>query len=165
MKIRNDQLQALQQQQSEVRKTPKEGGSFDALLAENLSAVQGLEETAVPAPLQSGPLAPLASTLGILEGGEEATEDAEGIALGSVALSIEGLLGQMDAYASSLSSHGSDDLRGAYALLQDMDRGVKALRRAVPGLGSRDAGLEAMVNELEVLTATESVKFNRGDYL
>jgi hypothetical protein len=162
MKIRNDQLQALQQQQGETRVKPGRGGDFESLLAARIGEAQGTEAGASASPLTGGLAAHLSPALLGLE--EDGAEAAGALGLDEVSQSIDGLFTAMDAYAASLSSP-EGDLRGAYALLRNLDRDVKALREAVPDLGTRHAGLAAVVNELEVMTVTEHFKFNRGDYL
>lgn len=162
MKIRNDQLQALQQLQGETRVKPGQGGEFEALLSEQLGTAQGSEAFAPQSPLSGGVTAHLSPALLGLE--TENAAAAGELDLDQVARSIDGLFTTMDAYAASLSTT-EGDLRGAYSLLQNMSREVRGLREAAPDLGTRHAGLAAMVNELEVLTVTENFKFNRGDYL
>lgn len=162
MKIRNEQLQALQQQQGEARVKSRQNGEFESLLSEQLGTTQGTEAGALASPLSGGIPALLSPAFMGL--GEEGMEADGVMGLDEISQSIDGIFSAMDAYAASLSSPESD-LRGAYSLLQSMDRNVKSLREAAPDLESRHAGLAAMVNELEVLTVTENFKFNRGDYL
>ena len=163
MKIRNDSLQALQPQ-GEARAKPKgPEGVFDALLEQQLGAAQHAEGAAgLPqgAGSVSGMLA--ADGLGVIA--TQMADTDEDWPLANVSQSIDGLLGKLDAYAASLAKPGGPDLRGAYALLQDMDSGIKNLRESAPDLGSRHAGLNGMVNELAVITTAETVKLNRGDY-
>ena len=165
MKIRNDQLQALQQQ-SEVQAKQKTGGTgFTDLLAGEFGAAQSTEAGAVSAGSAFSPTMGSSASLAIAADALGTGEESESTGLEQVSQSIDSLLGGMDAYAASLKAKGGADLRGAYAQLQNMDRDLKALRAAAPDLGKRHAGLAAMVNELEVMTTTETFKFNRGDYL
>ena len=160
MKIQNDQIQSLQQQ-GEARVKPKAAEGFDSLLTGQIGSVQTAENSA--APLSSPVLSPaILSQSGLVSG---IAEDDGQLSLDSISRNLESILGSMDAYAAGLADTSSSDLKGAYGILQDMNRNLQALKEAAPDLGSRHAGLAGMVNELEVFTATETFKFNRGDYL
>lgn len=162
MKIRNEQLQPLPQQQGETRVKAGRSGEFESLLSEKLGEARGMEAGASASPLTGGAPAVLSPALmGLAEGGPAAADIPD---LDGVSQSMEGVFSAMEAYAASLSSP-EGDLRGAHSLLQSVERNVKALRESVPDLETRHAGLAAMVNEIEVLTVTENFKFNRGDYL
>ncbi len=162
MKIRSDQLQALQEQ-SETRAKKKAAEGFEALLAGQAGDAQesgGIAQTPAPgvsASMLAAQLAAQTAGLGQSEG--------ESAGLDQVAQEVDSLLGNLDEYTSRLSQRGGADLRGAYALLQGMGQELASLRAAAPDLAQRHAGLDSMVNELEVLTVTETFKFNRGDYL
>ena len=164
MKIRSDQLQALQEQ-SETRAKPKAAEGLEALLAEKTSASQGSEAIAA-SPVPTGLSASLLSAQLALQaaGTGEEDEPAQGMGLGQIAQGVDSLLGNLDAYAERLSQKGGADLRGAYSLLEGMGKELAAIRGASPDLAARHAGLASMVNELEVLTTAETFKFNRGDY-
>ncbi len=164
MKIRNDSLQALQQQ-GEARAKPKAAESdFTALLAQQMGTAQSTEGQAASAQGPGNVSGALAADVAGLTAAT-AVDAADASALGQLSQSIDGILGRLDAYAASLAKPGGPDLRGAYSLLQDMDSDIKTLRQSAPDLGSRHAGLAAMVNELAVITTAETVKLNRGDYL
>ncbi len=164
MKIRNDSLQALQQQGEARAKAKAAETDFTALLERQMDSARIAEGAAaqtqgpgtVPGALSPG-VTGIAAPLAAEESGAPALEQ--------VSQSIDALLGRLDAYAASLAAPSGPDLRGAYSLLQSMDGDIKALRQSAPDLGSRHAGLAAMVNELAVITTAETVKLNRGDYL
>ena len=73
-----------------------------------------------------------------------------------------GLLEAWDQYAASLSDGGSQ--KNAWTQLLGMDDQVRALRGSLGGLGESNPALENIVNELEIMAATEKFKLNRGDY-
>lgn len=56
-------------------------------------------------------------------------------------------------------------LKQAYELLQGIDGQVAALKDSTTTLRGQSSGFDSLLNELEVLTTTEKIKFNRGDYL
>ena len=77
-----------------------------------------------------------------------------------------GTLDLWDSYAKTLgsSSSGAGSLRDAYALLQGIDSQVAQLKQGSAGVRGQNPGFDSLLNELEVMTATEKFKFNRGDY-
>lgn len=159
MKIRNEQLQALQQQ-VEARAKPKQGGVFDAILSEELNAVPGQAVSGQPV-LGTGALLG-ATGVNPLQG---VTQTPESTALAMVAESINAMLGELDEYADTLAAPQGADLRKAYGILQGMDRDLAALRETAPDLATRHAGMASMMDEIAVITRAETVKLNRGDYL
>jgi len=73
-------------------------------------------------------------------------------------------LGELDRYSAALGE-GSASLREAWGLLNSLDRNLAGLRQDMNRLSQPNAELDSMLNELEVLAATEKFRFNRGDYL
>jgi hypothetical protein len=171
MKIENDVIRALQQ--DEAHRKPKTGpagspetDAFGRLLADQLQRAGGaIPDSLAPADASGGQNAAALALLmqqtemsGRVEGVEEAED-------GLVAEGLEKLLNKWDAYADALSRKNSDDLRGVYALLQGMSAELNDLKSARKDLLAKNSALDSLVNELDVLTATETIKFNRGDYL
>ena len=81
--------------------------------------------------------------------------------------SLNGLLDELDTYASELSSMRNTHLRDASSRLDSIESRLGAFK-ADPAAAAFMAGNEnfaAVINELEVLATTERIKFNRGDYL
>lgn len=178
MKIQNDAIQALLAQDEAHRKTQtgKAGlggaGGFDALLSGQIQRTDAAA-AAAGSPLgasstgeqsaaeQAAALAMLmqsTGTLGRTQGtGNELDLDAE------ATTRIDDLLGQWESYTAALN--GGGDLRSVYEMLQDMTSGVKDLKASMPGFLESNSALGSLVNELDVLSTTENIKFNRGDYL
>ena len=76
-----------------------------------------------------------------------------------------GTLDMWDSYVNALGSSGQGgSLREAYSLLQGIDGQVAALKTNTAAVRGQNTGLDSLVNELDVMTATEKFKFNRGDY-
>ena len=48
--------------------------------------------------------------------------------------------------------------------MQGIDGQVSALKTNTAAVRGQNEGLDSLVNELDVMTATEKFKFNRGDY-
>lgn len=173
MNIRTDYLEALKRQQETGRKTtgavPGDDG-FAALFSQEIgqpgqadpaeTAAKKMRATDLAATRSVGVDA---SLLVSALGGTTPAEDAESESLlDAVTGQTSGLLDAWDQYAEALSGGGSQ--RAAWTMLAGMDDQVKALRGSLKGLAGDNPDLESMVNELEIMTATEKFKFNRGDY-
>lgn len=158
MKIRNEQLQALQQQaEAKAQKRPE--GVFDAILSEELgresaSPLSASGQGSVSGAVFSG-LAETDKTSGVAQ--------TEAAALEAVAESIDSMLSGLDGYAGGLSAPGAD-LKQAFGILQGVDESIAALRESAPDLAARHPGMASLLDEIAVITRTETVKMNRGDY-
>lgn len=169
MKINNEQLDALLRQQEQasgtVRKQTGRSGSFEAALAEQLGlGTAGAMPTAAPltpAAAQAGMISQM--LLGNVE--ESAAASPEEDVLQEAFNHASGTLDLWDSYVNTLGTSGAaDSLRDAYALLQGIDGRVAALKENTANVRGQNPGFDSLLNELEVLTATEKFKFNRGDY-
>ncbi|MCR5813367.1 MAG: hypothetical protein K6G15_02575 [Desulfovibrio sp.] len=91
--------------------------------------------------------------------------DATSDLLQSAFDNASGTLDLWDNYAKTLgsASEGSS-LRNAYSILEKIDDQVSQLKSQTAELGNQNGGLNALINELEIMTTTERIKFNRGDY-
>ena len=75
-----------------------------------------------------------------------------------------GVLNLWDQYSQILGGASTDaSLRQAWTVLEGLDQNISQLR-ANPIAGS-NAAFDGLLNELEIMAATEKFKFNRGDYL
>ena len=158
MKIRNERLEGLLPQESVQRTVPTGGQGFEDMLARQL----GQEAGGIGA--STSPIAGLGGINPLLIAGQvetEASEDAE--LLSGLANQTDDLLGAWEQYAATLGS-GQDSVKSAWSMLTGMDARIQDLRAEAGKTGTRGEGLNAVLNELEVLTATEKFKFNRGDY-
>ena len=167
MKINNQHLEALRQAQGQTQKvgTPKGAGmeDFAKALAQELGAATGAgSETAAA---QRVSLGELTAGLGVVTptavGGVEAqaTDAAEAMT------QLSGLLDGFDAYAQVLGSGNEQNLKAAYAALEELSGTVSTLKGSLSDVAAKYPGLNDVLNELEVLAHTEQFKFNRGDYL
>lgn len=176
MKVQNDAIQALLAQDEAHRKTQTgqagRTGGFDALLSGQIQRTDAAGAAAN-------------SPLGLNGAGEQSTaEQAAALALlmqsndlvsrtlgsrdepeldAEATSRIDDLLGQWESYTAALN--GGTDLRSVYDLLQNMTSGVKDLKASMPGFLESNSALGSLVNELDILSTTENIKFNRGDYL
>lgn len=162
MKIQTDQVNALRQVAQQAKGTADTSDAFASLLAKEVGGDQAAQAPRLAAP----PLAALASL--DLSGVQDAeTVEAAGQCSEeerAVMNNMDTLLAKWENYADTLASgSGRDSLKQAYGVLENIESGVKKLKDDLPR--DANAGLGSLVNELEVMTVTEKIKFNRGDYL
>ena len=77
------------------------------------------------------------------------------------------LAGQMTGQATPLSGEagqGQASLKAVYNILDTISQKAQELKGMLGEIGNNPV-LAGIVNELEVMSATEKFKFNRGDYL
>ncbi|MDR2161702.1 MAG: hypothetical protein LBO77_06155 [Desulfovibrio sp.] len=156
MKIHTEQLNApLENDSRRAAVRPPEG--FEALLARQMSVGEAAPAANAEAP--SRVLAPPAPA------GESALVSPAGGQEAQIARRMEDLFSGMEDYAGRLASDAPDALRGAYGRLEGLAGGIASLKGAFPDMEREQPELAALVKELEVLTVSETFKFNRGDYL
>lgn len=176
MKINNEQLEALLRQQEQssgtVRKPGGQGAGFEAALAEQLglggigasSTAEGASSVGSMQTAQASQASMISQMLLGATGGADETNPTEDV-LQDAFNQASGTLDMWDSYVSTLGNAGKNgSLRQAYALLQGIDGQVASLKENTAGLRGQNAGLDTLVNNLEVLATTEKFKFNRGDY-
>ena len=158
-------LSKQEQQATAALRQAGPGDGFEALLAQQLG---GGAEWANAA---GGLLPPGAAQAGLisqmlLNGAEqEQTSDPDAEILQEAFAQASGTLDLWDSYAKTLgSSADGGSLRDAYALLQGIDSQVARIRQNTVGVRGKNPGFDSLLNELEVMTATEKFKLNRGDY-
>ncbi len=161
MKIHADQLNALLRQEQAAKKDAPDGSGFGAVFAGELGQVEARAQGAQLPPL--GAQAGLISGL-LLDSQESVTaaDPTEDIIRQSFQQASE-LLDSWDTYANALSS--GNDLKSVYPMLEGLEKRIQSLRQGSAPLAGKHAGLDSLINELEVLASTEKFKFNRGDYL
>lgn len=154
----------LQEQQAQLpRKNNGQAKGFDELLnrqmANGVDAGQMAQEAAKAGAGQS---VSHQSTINPLVAA--ANPDSNNAAINAAFDNITDTLGLWDSYSRVLGANRSDSsLRDAYAVLEDINAQVANLREN--GTRGQNPGLDAILNELEIMAATERFKFNRGDYL
>lgn len=161
MKIHSDpQIEALKQEQSKARQKTAQNGAFGDVLSQEVgrSAAQGGPSKAGPPPGGPHAVNPLLRAEHVSPVGR--TEKAEQ----EVMRSVENVLSRWENYAAHLGSP-MGSMKTAYGELEAISGEVKRIKSEHPGLSENHPGLNDIVNELEVLSASEQFKFNRGDYL
>lgn len=161
MKIQANQLDALLRQDQLTKTSSQPRESFDSLLNQEIS--QGTNDiTQMLPPPGAGTIDPL-----MLSSLEE-TSSADSVDNELVAALMgqaDGALSTLDAYAKTLNST-KVPARNSWELLGSLDTQIAAMRGNLGKMSTTASqGLDSMVNELEVIAATEKFKFNRGDYI
>ncbi len=157
MKITNDHVSAVEQQQQAERaaRQTAEGGGFGELLAREMD--EGATATDV------GGVKPLGVN-SLLLAQVPAVEQPQ--AEHTIMDSLDSLLNEWEEYAGQLEAQGaSPDLKDAYRKLSQIGGEIERLKAENPDMAQRNPGLKSLVDELEVLSVTETFKFNRGDYI
>ncbi len=170
MKINNDELERvllarqLQQPRASGLKS-SDGQGFEGILAKQMgestasgasSASLGLEALAGSARLAS-------LNLAVMSGSESLDANGDDASLALLDENLAGLLDGLDGYAQNLG--GTASVKDAWSALSGLDQSLAEARQTLGRLSKPDPTLESMVKELEILSATEKFKINRGDYL
>lgn len=166
MEINTNQLEALRQLQEQTAPMPRKNSGqtsdFDAVLKQHMGSglAAGIGESSIAANEQ----AQVYNNI-LLNRGENTNEitDPDTAVLMAAFDQASGTLDLLDSYAQTLgTSTNGTALRDAWGLLQGIDDQVAQL--AANPVRAKSPALDSILNELEILTAAEKVKFNRGDY-
>lgn len=165
MEINTQQVEALLHLQEQGRMPRKQSDTptgFENLLNQKLdeNAARG-----IPNPGLMGVNRPdLYSQIMVDSPSDKTDLDPDSAVMMAAFEQASGALDLWDSYTQTLGTSTTDTaLRDAWGLLEGIDSQISQLR-ANP-LRGRSSALDSILNELEVLTATEKFKFNRGDYL
>lgn len=150
MKIHPDHVEGIRpdrKDQAVKPGSPRE--SFADMLSQEVSRDASVQRNGQVAP---PPLMGMAPVSGV------APLDEDGLA---AVTGMEALLDKWDVYADHLAGGSESGLKQAYAELEEIESGVAELQNRLPD----NAALRSVADELEILSRTEKIKFNRGDYL
>lgn len=155
MEINTQQIEALlkTQEQKAQRKTGETGQGFEAVLSQQMAAEAQGEVT----PPSAAPQAEMISQILLDKSGLDYA------ALNSAFDQASGALDLWDSYARSIRQDQTS-LRDAYSILEGIDSKVSQLRQESASMNIRHSGLDEVLSQLEILSATEKFKLNRGDY-
>ena len=160
MKIQTDQIAPTQQTGRVQTAKSAQTTNFGEILAKE---VDGSQPAAGSAALSSlAGVTGLAQAVAAQAAGKVAEVSSERQA---VMDNVDGILNQWEKYSGQLASGSSTQLRQAYGTLETIQADVKKLKDEHPDLDGHSPQLSSLVNELEVMTVTEQIKYNRGDYL
>lgn len=161
MKITNEQIRAIQEKEATRTKRSKELGDFDELLARQLGNDQ---QASSVAPESAAAQIKGTASLPFADGVEESALSVPAFSEEAADL-VEGMFNTFERYADQIARNDGGNLREAYSLLSSMGDQIAGFKTRFPNAGAEQPELAAMLNELDVLTTTETFKFNRGDYL
>ena len=164
MEINTQQMEALlhlQEQQAQLpRKQANSGTGFEEILSQQI----GLDTTMPGADPRLLGMQGLYPPLGVQGSDSPAATDADTAVLLEAFDQASGTLDMWENYKNTLATSSTDTaLRDAWAMLQGIDAQVTQMRGNPLRATSQE--LDSLLNELEIMTATEKFKFNRGDYL
>lgn len=161
MKIQANQLDALLRQEQLTKTNAQPRESFDSFLNQEIGQGTGDLSQMLPPP-GAGTIDPL-----MLSSLEEtsATDGMDGDLAATLMGQADSALSTLDAYSQTLNASKVPG-RSAWELLGSLDTQVAAMRGNLGKMSpTATHGLDSVVNELEVIAATEKFKFNRGDYI
>ena len=161
MKINTEQITPLNQGTANVSQKTDSSGSFESILAGQVEA-QSSGQNSVQSPVPGQSIAELTT---LIKTGSADPSNASSQTERTVMDNMDNILNEWENYADQLGSSNKGDLRQAYSTLTNIESGVQQLKSDVSSLGSGADKLSPLVNELEVMTMTEKIKFNRGDYI
>ncbi|WP_319582989.1 hypothetical protein [uncultured Pseudodesulfovibrio sp.] len=155
MKIRPDQIEGVQSEQTQRRNKAQQSDSdFGDLLNQEVARGEQIAPQSVAPPLIVNPLLAASQVAAVQPVSEDGAQ---------VAGQVESILDKWDDYAATLADPEAG-LKSAYGTLDEIADDVASLKAEQPDLGTTHPGLKSIVDELETLAATEQFKFNRGDY-
>ena len=166
MEIDTQQMEALlrlQEQQAALpRKNGGQGAGFETILNQQIHGFDQAQPSAEA--IMSGTAQNEAlNRIMFNPVGAEETVDPDTAVLQAAFDQASGTLDLWDSYTRTLGASTTDTaLRDAWGVLEGIDAQVSQMR-ANPVV-ARSAALDSLLNELEIMTATEKFKFNRGDY-
>ena len=152
MKITPDQIARLNSEQVKTQKN--RAGDFSKIFNQELNtSAQTNNQISGTAGPSSPSVSPLLSPAML---NIQQTETA-------IMNQVDQVLTRWENYAAGLKKP-EPDLRGLYATLQDISGQIKNLKENF-NLNTQKPELQSILEELEILTTTEEIKFNRGDYI
>ena len=155
MKIRPDQIEGVQTEQSQRRNKAKPSdAAFGDFLDQEVARGEAQASPSIAPPPIVNPLLAAGQVAKVQPVPEDGAQ---------VAGQVESILDKWDDYAATLADPQAG-LKSAYGTLDEISGDVATLKAEQPDLAETHPGLKSIVDELETLTATEQFKFNRGDY-
>ncbi len=169
MNIRTQNIEALLSQQELLAKKSASanngaGAGFASAFAEQVTlgdAVGGAQQDMPTVGVQTSMVQQM-----LLQNAENVAASGTDSSVQSVLEQASGTLDMWESYSNKLRAPGAEgNLREAYSLLEGIESQVSSLKSASKETLEQNPELASLVNELEVMSVTEKVKFNRGDYI
>lgn len=168
MRVNNEHLEALYRQQNQAENVKnaqtQQEGAFTSVLDMQMGLAGGMTQ-AIAATSQAGSAAPTSMISQMLLATQTDSVNPDEDVIQNAFTHASGTLDMWDSYVVAIhASEKSGSLRDAYALLEGIGGQLAGLKAEAASVRGRNAGLDALINELDVMTTTEKFKFNRGDY-
>ncbi len=169
MNIRTQNIEALlSQQELQAKKSAATqsgaGVGFAQAFAEEAAlggAVQGAQQQATPIGVQTSLVQQM-----LVQNVEAASASGMTSSTQDVIEQASATLDMWESYANQLQTPGTQgNLRQAHTLLEGIESQVSSLKVSSEEALKQNPELASLVNELEVMSVTERIKFNRGDYI
>lgn len=155
--------------QTEQAKTLKTGNSSDSSISGLFGDIFNEELTNVTTnnEIDTTDVAQTqASALNIISDAKNGTEISTDQAISNTLLTgIDGALNSMSDYAKALQNPSSQGIKQAWNNLSSTTTDINNMRKDYSNLSKDNNNINSMLNELEVMSVTETFKFNRGDYI
>lgn len=163
MKIHPDQLESVRPDPTtQTSRGTQSSTAFGDILSQEVTKTGAQSTSSIATLPPPGGLGTLSALIGAQE--VEATTPVTQ-AENAIMDKVDSVLNKWDQYAQSLqSTTSSASLKKAYGVLDDIDGAVRQIRGDNPDLAQKHPALQGVVSELEAMTVTERIKFNRGDY-
>ena len=163
MKIHPDQLESVRlDPTTQTSRGTQSSTAFGDILSQEVTKTGAQSTSSIATLPPPGGLGTLSALIGAQE--VEATTPVTH-AENAIMDKVDSVLNKWDQYAQSLqSTTSSASLKKAYGVLDDIDGAVRQIRGDNPDLAEKHPALQGVVSELEAMTVTERIKFNRGDY-
>jgi DNA repair ATPase RecN len=155
MKINPEQINQLRNQEQNQQRTQKNQEDFARLLDQEAEKANKADPVAAG---KSGNRENISSST-YLQVSLLNNNPSESTAMDN----LDNILSKWERYADQLNSPQSS-LKDAYAGLEEISRAVEDMKEKVDP-DKHGAQIRNVLNELDVMTTTEMIKFNRGDYL
>lgn len=159
MKITSEQLDALKQAQEHKKADSTSPEAFQKLLAQEARRAESTQTTSQAALRPPGGANELYATIQASQTGAPDNHSEP-----TVMDKMDSVLNRWENYAQLIGGT-PPDLRQSYQLLESISRDLGELDHTLPEIGQAAEQLRPILDELEILTMTERVKFNRGDYI
>lgn len=165
MNIRTDYLESLKRlEQSQKPSSVSGGEGFAAVFAQEIGRAEDMEALSSPA-VRNATIDPslFVNTLNETDTEETVSSADDATLLRMFTGQATDALHSWEEYAITLANGSTS--RAAWSALDGLDGQVQALKKTLANFSQTEPELESVVNELEIMAATEKFKLNRGDYV
>lgn len=167
MKINSELERVLHAEQAKYAKpkSVENSASFDDVLQGALHQSEIANQNQVAMSVNLAPTASLQTGSKVDVTNENLGENsAQQSEVHAIINHIEHSMNGFNTYANSIAQD-KPDFKQAWQNLNTFNQSVSELRQNYTNLPQKNSSLDSMINDLEIMSVTETYKFNRGDYL